>query len=150
MGAAFADDLALLAESKKQLLEKIIRWKVGLEERGLRENIGKTKVMKCQVRNGLKDDSGDYPCSVCRRNVKRNSVECIVCKNWVHKKCSDVKGKLKPHQNFQCPVCTGRVANRRVEEKVLLLDNAGQLDCVDRFCYLGDVIGDGGAEEVTT
>jgi hypothetical protein len=68
--------------------------KVGLEERGLRVNTCKTKVMKCQVRNGLKDDSGDYPCSVCRRNVKRNSIECVVCKKWVHKKCSGVKGKL--------------------------------------------------------
>jgi hypothetical protein len=89
--------------------------------------------MKCQARNGLKEDSGEYPCSVRRRNVKRNSVECVVCKKWVHKKCSAVKGKLKPNQYFQCPVCTGRVANRIVEDKVLLLDNAGQLDCVDRF-----------------
>jgi hypothetical protein len=55
----YADDLALLAESKLQLLEKIRHWKVGLEERGLRVNIGKTKVMKCQARNGLKEDSGD-------------------------------------------------------------------------------------------
>ena len=60
----------------------------------------------------------------------------------MHKKCSGVKGKLKPNQNFQCPVCTGRVANSTVEDKVLLLHNAGQLDCVDRFCYLGDVIGE--------
>jgi hypothetical protein len=39
-----------------------------------------------------------------------------------------------------------------VEDKVLLLDNAGQLDCVDRFCYLGDVnvIGDGGGAEEAT
>jgi len=146
----YADDLALLAESKEQLLEKIRRWKVGLEERGLRVNIGKTKVMKCQLRNGLKDDCGDYPCSVCRGNVKRNSVKCVVCKKWVHKRCSGVKGKLKKNQNFQCPVCTGRVANRTVEDKVLLLDGAGQLDCVDRFCYLGDVIGDGGGAEEAT
>ena len=51
---------------------------------------------------------------------------------------SGVKGKLKKNQNFQCPVCTGGVANSTVEDKVLLLDSAGQLDCVDRFCYLGD------------
>src|SRR5579864_6847988 len=65
-------------------------------------------------------------------------------------RCSGVKGKLKKNQNFQCPVCTGRVANRTVEDKVLLLDGAGQLDCVDRFCYLGDVIGDGGGAEEAT
>jgi hypothetical protein len=43
----YADDLALLAESREQLLEKIRRWKAGLEERGLRVNVGKTEVMKC-------------------------------------------------------------------------------------------------------
>jgi hypothetical protein len=38
-----------------------------------------------------------------------------------------------------------------VEDNVLLSDNAGQLDCVHTFCYLGDVIGDGGGtEEATT
>jgi hypothetical protein len=37
-----------------------------------------------------------------------------------------------------------------VEDKVLLLDSAGQLDCVDRFCYLGDAIGDGGGAEEAT
>jgi alpha-D-ribose 1-methylphosphonate 5-triphosphate synthase subunit PhnI len=46
-------------ESKLQLLEKIRRWKVELEERGLRLNIGNTKVMKCQAINGLKEDAGD-------------------------------------------------------------------------------------------
>ena len=45
---------------------------------------------------------------------------------------------------------TGRVANRTVEDKVLLLDNAGQLDSVDRFCYLGDAIEDGGGAEEAT
>ena len=81
MGAAYADDLALLAESKEQLLEKIRRWKVGLEERGLRVNIGKTKVMKCQVRNGLKDDCGDYPCSVCRKNLNEIQLNVLCVRN---------------------------------------------------------------------
>jgi hypothetical protein len=132
----------LLSETKDQLLEKIRCWKAGLEERGLRVNIGKTKVMKCQARNGLKEGCGAFPCCICRRNVEKNSVECVVCKKWVHKKCSDVKGKLKRNQNVQCFVCVGRVVNKTVADTVLVLDNAGQLDCVDR-CYLGDVIEDG-------
>jgi len=34
--------------------------------------------------------------------------------------------------------------------KEVSLGDAGNLDCVDRFCYLGDVIGDGdGVEEAT-
>jgi hypothetical protein len=55
-----------------------------------------------------------------------------------------VKGKLEPNPKFQCFVCRGIVAKRAVEDKVLLPDDAGQLDCVDRFCYLGDIIGAGG------
>jgi hypothetical protein len=37
----YADDLALAAESEKQLMEKIKRWKDGMEEKGLRVNVGK-------------------------------------------------------------------------------------------------------------
>jgi hypothetical protein len=56
----YANDLALLAESKERLLEKIRRWKAGLEERVLAVNIGKTKVIKCEARKGLKADSGNW------------------------------------------------------------------------------------------
>jgi hypothetical protein len=55
------------------------------------------------------------------------------------------------NQKFQCFVCTGGVAvYTEMEDKNPLLDNAGQLDCVDRFCYWGDVIGDGGGAEEAT
>ena len=43
----YADDLALMAETKEELLEKVERWKDGMERKGLRVNIGKTKVMSC-------------------------------------------------------------------------------------------------------
>jgi len=65
----YADDLALMAETKDQLVEKIKRWKQGLEERGLRVNMGKTKVLKCRARVGQKEDSGKWPCGVCRKGV---------------------------------------------------------------------------------
>ena len=42
----YADDLVLLAESRKILMEKIKIRKEGLESKGLNVNIGKTKVMK--------------------------------------------------------------------------------------------------------
>src|SRR6476469_223661 len=49
------DDLALLAESEKLLIEKVNRWKLGMEEKGLRVNIGKTKVMRCQPGAGRRE-----------------------------------------------------------------------------------------------
>ena len=44
----YADDLALIAESRAELLEKIKSWKEGMEAKGLRVNMGKTKVMRCE------------------------------------------------------------------------------------------------------
>ena len=38
----YADDLALLAETETLLMEKVNRWKPGMEEKGFRVNIGKT------------------------------------------------------------------------------------------------------------
>ena len=38
----YADDLALLAEFKEKLLEVIRQWKDGMEQKGLRVNMGKT------------------------------------------------------------------------------------------------------------
>ena len=39
----YADDLVLLAEYREILMEKIKIWKEGLESKGLKVNIGKTK-----------------------------------------------------------------------------------------------------------
>jgi len=41
----YADDLILMAESEESLRDKIVKWKSGLEAKGLKMNTGKTKVM---------------------------------------------------------------------------------------------------------
>ena len=41
----YADDLVLVAESVEELTRKFALWKQGLEGKGLRVNLGKTKVM---------------------------------------------------------------------------------------------------------
>ena len=41
----YADDLVLMAESVEDLKEKVLRWKDCMEVKGLKVNIGKTKVM---------------------------------------------------------------------------------------------------------
>ena len=52
MELLYTDDLVLVAETEELLMEKLRKWKRGMELKGLRVNIGKTKVMKCQVRIG--------------------------------------------------------------------------------------------------
>ena len=48
MELLYADDLVLMAESKELLVEKIRRWKAGMEEKGLKVNMGKTKAEDMQ------------------------------------------------------------------------------------------------------
>ena len=68
MELLYADDLVLVAETEELLMEKLRKWKRGMELKGLRVNIGKTKVMRCQVRIGRAEESGKYPCGVCRQD----------------------------------------------------------------------------------
>ena len=41
-----------LSESEEELLEMIRRWKDGMEQKGLKVNMGKTKVMNCKAGAG--------------------------------------------------------------------------------------------------
>jgi len=61
----YADDLVLIAETEELLREQVEKWKPGMEEKGLRVNTGKTKVMKCHVRSEQEENMGKYPCGVC-------------------------------------------------------------------------------------
>ena len=143
----YADDLALLAESERVLMEKIKTWKDQMEKKGLRVNMGKTKVMRCQVRSGQIEDSGRFPCGVCRKGVGENSILCRVCMKWIHKRCSGVKGRLRIGTDFKCAKCDEKELGSIEEKKDMVLGQDSILECVDRFCYLGDMIGAGGGCE---
>ena len=56
-------------------MEKINIWKEGLESKGLKVNVGKTKVMKCHVAANMQVESGKYPCWICGKGVVRNSIQ---------------------------------------------------------------------------
>jgi len=139
----YADDLVLMAETEEELLKKIKRWKQGLEEKGLKVNIGKTKVMIGTKGSGMEKNTGKYPCSVCSKGVGRNSIQCSKCKAWVHKRCSEVKGKLKDITDFKCRKCKNTPVNVE-SKKNITLEQDVVLDCVTEFCYLGDMLGCGG------
>jgi len=48
-----------------------------------------------------------WPCGVCDRGVGSNSVQCASCQNWVHKKCSSIKGSMyKVMKSFICRGCS--------------------------------------------
>jgi len=143
----YADDLVLMAETEELLLEKLNKWKNGLEEKGLRVNMGKTKIMRCQYRTGQVENSGKFPCSVCKRGVGANSIQCTACNLWVHKRCSGIKGKLQSATSYRCKKCVDGRSEIVESLKEIQIELDKKVECVDKFCYLGDTIGAGGGAE---
>ena len=125
-------------------MEKFERWKVGMESKGLRVNTKKTKVLVSGCDIGPVSVSGRWPCSVYGNGVGSNSIFCGFCKHWVHKKCSGVKGRLRPIADFKCRCCTGdaRPLDGRPVKSIAI--GGETLEVVDKFCYLGDMISVGG------
>ena len=118
--------------------------------KGLRVNMGKTKLMRCQ--SGVKQvqDTGRYPCSVCHKGVGANSIECSLCKKWTHRKCSGVKGRLQKVVDYCCPSCASYGTEPVARQVDVVLADYDRLESVDQFCYLGDMLGaESGAEEPT-
>ena len=77
-----------------------------MEEKGLRVNAGKTKIMICGTGQDLLQSSGEFPCAVCRTGVGSNGIFCKGCKHWVHKKCSGLK-RLTEDPDYSCTRCKG-------------------------------------------
>jgi hypothetical protein len=143
----YADDLVLIAESQEKLMEKLRVWKVGFEEKGLKVNVGKTKVMRCSDEPRAAKASGKFPCAICSKGVGSNSIRCGECKLWVHKKCSGVKGRVKADIDYHCKKCKNGTVNIMAEtsnKEKCLMENGVSLDCVEEFCYLGDMLSCGG------
>ena len=55
----YADDLVLLSALKTLLMGKIEKWKKRLEDKGLKVNVSKTKIMRCQIKTGQVEESGN-------------------------------------------------------------------------------------------
>ena len=99
----YADDLMISAESMEELLVKVQTWKTEMEKKGLHVNMGKTKIMESGINLDVLKKSGRYPCGVCQSGVGScNAIFCGGCKRWVHKKCSGIKGPLRPDPEFRC------------------------------------------------
>ena len=67
----YADDLVIIAESLEECVRRLLTWKEAMEEKGLRVNAGKTKIMICGTGLDLLQSSGEFPCAVCRTGVER-------------------------------------------------------------------------------
>ena len=112
----YADDLVLVGKCEEELKEKLRKWNECLKDKGLKINEGKTKVIcesfgtdTTQVIGNVK-----HPCSVCVKGVGVNSIRCTQCVQWVHARCSRVKGSLKKvESSFICRRCKGELCETR-------------------------------------
>ena len=86
----YADDLVLMDETENGLKEKFQKWKACMEAKGLKVNIGKTKVMVGGEGTGAVEETGKFPCGVCGKGVARNLLKCTICAKWIHKRCAKI------------------------------------------------------------
>ena len=61
----YADDLVITAETKQDAVEKFGKWQEAMEHRGLKINLGKTKLLITGKKHSELPQSGKYPCAVC-------------------------------------------------------------------------------------
>ena len=110
--------------------------------------MGKTKIMISGPNLDSLRKSGKYPCAVCLSGTGKNSISCSSCSRWVHKKCSGIKGPLRPDPHYKCPRCLGtaRPIDGRPLKEVKVGDET--LEVVPDFCYLGDSLSSGGGCEL--
>ena len=142
----YADDLVIIAESLEECVRRLLTWKEAMEEKGLRVNARKTKIMICGTGLDLLQSSGEFPCAVCRTGVGSNSIFCKGCKHWVHKKCSGLK-RLTEDLDYRCTRCKGtaRPLDGRPQREVQV--GPDKLEVVASFCYLGDMLSAAGGCE---
>ena len=130
--------MTLLSE---ECVRRLLTLKETMETKGLRVNAGKTKIMI------MMQNSGEFPCAVCRTGVGSNSIFYNGCKHWVHKKCSGLK-HLTKDLYYRCTWCQGTACllDGRPQREV----RPDKLEVVASFCYLGDMLSAAGGYELST
>lgn len=139
----YADDLVLMSDTMEGLREKFVKWREAFESKGLKVNLGKTKVMVSGMEGKALMSKVD-PCGMCGKRVKANSVWCQKCGKWIHGRCTKMKRVTQSlAKDFVCGRCEKGVGGV-VEQEEKLCD---EVESVKEFTYLGDKVSVGGGCE---
>jgi len=65
----YADDLVVIAETEDDLIKRLNEWKDFVENRGMRVNMNKTKVMISGEWQKVMQKAVRWPCGVCGRGI---------------------------------------------------------------------------------
>ena len=124
----------LMSESLEDLRERFQRWRSALEGKGLKVNVGKTKMMVSGTEGEIALSKID-PCGVCGKRVGSNAVCCTQCTKWMHGRCTKLeKVTCSSARHFACRRCID--VGDDMEEPMEVLCN--EVETVKGFCYLGD------------
>ena len=131
----YADNLKLKSETTEGLKKRFLKWRSPLENKGLKVNLEKTKVM-VRVSEGEIIRSRIDPCGVCGKRVTVNSMVCAKCGQWIHGRYSKLKKVTSSTARFfVCSKCD-KVTNGAGEvQQEIMCD---EVQTVKGFCYLGD------------
>ena len=119
----------------------------GIESKGLKVNVAKTKVMVSE--NGIvpPSTSGKWPCSYVEKALVVTQYFAIFVHIGCIKVVVELRGRLTAVKDYKCSICTGEVVlpvGQPLESVVVGNDS---LETKDKFCYLDDMISAGGGAE---
>ena len=147
----YANNLDLCGKSLNDVMDKHGRWKNAVEGKCHRVNVDITKALQLLIGKKRSVSKVD-PCGACVERVGCNSIQCMKCQRWVHRRYSDVPRQvrlLSCRNVFVRRTCLSY--NCSVEEKLEFKRGEDVLEEVEKFCYLGDVISYfGGASETVS
>jgi len=75
----YANDLVVIAETEDDLIKRFSEWKDNVDNRDMRVNMNKIKVMISGKRQKVTQKAVRWPCGVCDRGVGNNSIPCTGC-----------------------------------------------------------------------
>ena len=102
----YADDLVLMSESMDDLRERFQKWRSALEGKGLKLNVGKTKMMVSGTEGEIAL-SNINPSGICGKRVGSNAICCTQCMKWIHGRCTKMKKvTCSSARHFVCRRCT--------------------------------------------
>ena len=122
-----------IANIQQECIYKHKAWKAGMESKGLRVNMKRTKPMVSGDGHDLLKKSWKSVLSavvVCRSN----SIPCSQCMLLVHKKCSHSTKRLIAKENCVCPRCKGE--SRPIDGRTVTEVNVDHVWCGRHFLPL--------------
>ena len=74
---------------------------------------------------------------MCRQGVGDNSIKCVACNKWIHKKCSGISDRLGYVADFHCKRCLDGDSAPPVLLSEVELEPGVKVECVSKFLLFG-------------